>query len=183
MEEGFMEKALTITRNYLNEHGSMPSIIVVAESAKGDTYTWLGRFRKNKSDDQKVFCGLMRTAFSIHDITAYTCLISADRTSHQSFGVKEAVVATTVDQHGKRAKAFEVGLRNELTEFMSIEPTDFLEGMYLELLPTTKETLDASVVANINTYLSRLAYVPPSVEEVVTSGQDGLQFLFETGLD
>jgi hypothetical protein len=183
-----MNKALTISKNYFNEYGTLPPMMVVAESASGDTYTWLGRFRPSKiGEDQKVFCGLMQTAFSIYGIQSYTCILPiSSKVSSNPTSVDETILAVSVSRDpsmGRIAKVFKRGSDNEFSETLSIEPYDFLDGMYLKLLPEKVEMCDPTTAKNITSYLARLEYAPPSMEEVVQVSYDGLKFLLETGLD
>ena len=179
-----MEKALKIAQNFLLEHGSMPYILIVAEDTLGETNTWIGNFRKQRlEEDQKVFCGLMRTAFAVNRVASYSCVINADMKIEDGKDPKNVLVITEVTPKERTAKVFEIVSDKELHEVMTIEANDYLEGMYLELMPKEKFDIPEDVVKGINAYLETIAYAPPSMEDVVVVTADGLQLLLETGMD
>ena len=178
-----MKQALKIAQTYLQEQGAMP-LMVVAETAKGETITWLGKFRKkHEKEDGKAFCGLLSIAFQVKNIQNYTLLINADMNLDGT--VSNVLVATHISRNEKRAKVFNILNQDTLQEVMEIETGDtvggLLEGSYLRLLPLRRKNFDESVVKNVNAYLTTITYTPPKEAQNVSimDTEDGFEQLID----
>jgi hypothetical protein len=179
-----MEKAIKIALSYLQTYSKLP-LMVVAEDGKGQPNAWLGNFRKkHEKEDQKTFCGVLRVAFQIKNVSRYTLLINADMKLEDGGAPENVLIATEITRNTRRAKIFKVVDFETLKEVMEIETGDnvggLLEGMYLELLPLRRKDFSEELKTKVEIYLKTITYTPP--KNVNTIGiepqEDGLEALF-----